>query len=189
MHACAPLPTRSREPSRTQSHRPQYRPHARVAHMRAIHTHATPMRAPSTFTSCLQLYHSAFSLCHSPDLSEPPHATKTLYINIDPAHTAHPHHERPPPAHIATLPPPLGGGGGGTPPSPPCTEGEGPPTSRTPSSRPGAVHLLAGGGGLHVSVRSIAPDPQGWGRSARRPAPPTPMSVVRTGSNPKACKP
>merc|ERR1712185_420758 len=62
MHACAPLPTRSREPSRTQSHQPQYRPHARVAHMRAIHTHATPMRAPSrsTYTSCL--YHSTYAI-------------------------------------------------------------------------------------------------------------------------------
>ena len=79
----------------------------------------------------------------------------------------------------------FGSRGGGTPPSPLCTEGEGSLTSRTPSSRPGAVHLLARGGGLHVSVRSIAPDPQGWGRSVRRPPAPTPVRVVSVRVEPE----
>ena len=111
MHAFAPLPTRSRGPSRAQSHRPRYRPHASPTC--APSTRTTPTRAPSRFTSrCRSCLHAiTFSLCHSPDLTEPPHATKTQHTLPTPTR-----HERPPPAHIATLPsPPQGGSGGGTP--------------------------------------------------------------------------
>ena len=159
-----------------------------TAHIRAIHTHATPMRATYLHTPMP----IPFSLCHSPDLTDPPHATNTLHIYVRRPRCTHADSSRIlctrcPPRHPPT--PLQGGAGEGPPPPPLCTEGEGPLTSRTPPSRPGEVHLLAGGGGPHVSVRSIAPDPQGWRRSVRRPAPPTPVLVVRTGSNPKARKP
>ena len=76
MHASAPRPKRSREPSRAQSHRPRHRPHTLPTRTPpktyARHTHACAIRKHRT--SCLSPFSHAFSLCHSPDLTEPPHA-------------------------------------------------------------------------------------------------------------------
>ena len=181
MHASAPRPKRSREPSRAQSHRPRHRPHARHPHAR--HTHACDIH--------IHLMPIPLSLCHSPDLTEPPHATNTLHIYVRRPRCTHADSSRIlctrcPPRHPPTPPP---GGTGEGPPSPLSARRERGRKPRTPSSRPGEMRLLGGGGRLLISVRSIAPDPQGWGRSVRRPAPPTPVRVVRTGSNPKARKP
>ena len=90
-----------------------------TAHIRAIHTHATPMRA----TYLLTPMPIPFSLCHSPDLTDP----RTLltryiymYMYADPdvrTPTLLASYARA--ALLATLPsPPSGGDGGGTSPLP-----------------------------------------------------------------------
>ena len=164
-----------------------------TAHIRAIHTHATPMRATYLQTPMP----IPFSLCHSPDLTDPPHATNTLHIHVyvrrprcthaDSSRilcTRCPTAQPPPPSH-----PPPGGGGGGNPLSPLRTGGRG---AQTPELRPLAWgRCVSREGGEDCSFPCARSHPTrrvGGGGRGGLLRPPL-CGWCRSGSNPKARKP